>query len=293
MMNSVTLKTPAKVNLFLNVSGKQKSGFHLIETLFQAISIFDIITVSRDKVKEPKLRITGRFRTLLKQNGSDNLVLKARDKFYDYTKIPPEPLAITLEKNIPVSAGLGGGSSDAAAMLTALNKLYRTKLKLEEFYELGRELGSDVNFFFLGGTQLGFRRGDKLQPIPLKLNGNFIVLYPNLEISAKNAYQNLEKKVLTKSKNDYIIINLLKNIKKETLFDIAKNDLQTNLIKRFPILGELTELLRNAGARIALVSGSGSSVFGYFDTPLKINKIKIQKGILHFLARKCWGVAKR
>ncbi|MDD3626632.1 MAG: 4-(cytidine 5'-diphospho)-2-C-methyl-D-erythritol kinase [bacterium] len=292
-MNSISIKTPAKVNLYLNVSGKDQSGFHFIETLFQSISIFDFITVSKGNYRKDSLKITGKFKSLLKQNDPKNLIFKAKDRFFEYSGITPEPLKISLEKNIPVSAGLGGGSSDAAGTIVALDKLFKTKFNLDDYYKIGKELGSDVNFFYKGGTQLGFGRGEKLHPVKLSLNGYFLVLYPNLEISAKYAYQNLEKKVLTNNKNNYIIINLLKNIKKDKLFDIAKNDLQLYLIKTFPILGDLIALLRNAGARIALVSGSGSCVYGYFDTPPKLIKIKKHKGIAHFLAQKCWGVAKR
>ncbi len=286
------IKAPAKVNLFLNVSGKDGKGFHFIETLFQTISIFDIIEIEKTSTTELELFITGPFAGLLK-NTEDNLILKAANLFFKENLIPKTGLKIHLEKNIPISTGLGGGSSDAAAALVLLDELFKTGLTKKDFYSLGSKLGSDINFFFQGGSAIGYGRGEKLIPTDLELDGYFVILYPNFEISAKFAYENLQKKLLTNKENNYIIINLLKNIKKNKLFEIARNDLQDFLITKYPSLEKLTTLLKTAGAMISMVSGSGSSVFGYFDDCPDMDIFNDQKDLNIFLARKCWGVAKR
>ncbi|MCK4666449.1 4-(cytidine 5'-diphospho)-2-C-methyl-D-erythritol kinase [Candidatus Dependentiae bacterium] len=286
------IKAPAKVNLFLNVSGKDGKGFHFIETLFQTISIFDIIEIEKTSTTESELFITGTFAGLLK-NTEDNLILKAVNLFFKENSIPKTGLRIQLEKNIPVSAGLGGGSSDAAAALVLLDEIFKTKLTKEDFYSLGSKLGSDINFFFQGGSAIGYGRGEKLISTNLDLDGYFIILYPDFEISARFAYENLQKKLLTNKENNYIIINLLKNIKKNKLFEITKNDLQDFLITKYPSLEKLTTLLETAGANISMVSGSGSCVFGYFNDCPDMDIFNKQSDLNVFLARKCWGVAKR
>lgn len=247
-------KASAKINLGLHILGKREDGFHELESIFQAIPLFDFVELipsTEDSFHS--------YHKEIPESGGDNLCSQAlsllRNKGYT---IPP--YEIHLMKNIPIGAGLGGGSSDAVAVLKGLNQLENLQLSTKELKEFAAELGSDCPFFCDNSTALVKGRGEQLKPIDFKLNGKFIhLVYPNIHISTKTAYSSLDLEKTTKTN-----ISLPKSSAEwSTSFT---NDFEICLWKQHPELKEIKSQLLHAGAFYASLSGSGSSVFGILET---------------------------
>ncbi|MBI3252566.1 MAG: 4-(cytidine 5'-diphospho)-2-C-methyl-D-erythritol kinase [Candidatus Omnitrophica bacterium] len=255
------IRAPAKINLFLNVRRRRPDGTHEIETLFERVSLCDTLTLSPRKsgikleCSDPKI-----------PSGPENLAFRAAALLRAHTGVR-KGVFIKLEKKIPVAAGLGGGSSDAAAVLLGLNRLWRLHLSKKKLRELAFELGSDVPFFVLETSfALGRGRGEILKRIPA--HGRRIwhcLVKPPFGISTKAAYGALKTRHLTPQKPDAKM--LLHSIQKGdvgTLSKLLANSLELSLNKRVKTIFEIKESLKNQGAMASLMSGSGSSVFGVF-----------------------------
>jgi 4-diphosphocytidyl-2-C-methyl-D-erythritol kinase len=254
--NRISIEAPAKINLFLEVLGKRNDGYHEIETVMQEIDLVD--SLEFEEIDEGiKLECENSGIPL----NNTNLVYKAAELVLRECGITNGVL-VRLEKRIPVGAGLGGGSSDAAATLKALNSLWGIGLNDIELMELAAKLGSDVAFFIKGKTSLCRGRGEKVYPIEVKGEFNYLVVFPNVEISTTLIYGNL-KIDLTKNRKDvsffakamesFNVVNigkLLYNRLEETIFSLYPNLLQVkNLLECFDFCG-------------LLVSGSGSAIYG-------------------------------
>ncbi|MDD5688460.1 MAG: 4-(cytidine 5'-diphospho)-2-C-methyl-D-erythritol kinase [Elusimicrobia bacterium] len=239
-MAEVKLKANAKVNLFLDVLNKRKDGYHNIKTIFQEISLSDDIFIREIKkgikifCSNPKI-----------PTGKKNLVYKAADLLKKYFNIK-KGLEIKIKKRIPIGAGLGGGSSDAAAVLKGLNKLWNLKISKNIIIKMAKQIGADVPFFIEGGRCLATGIGDKLKKIPVK-DEFYVIVKPNFEISTKFVYSRL--KVLTKSKKKYSING-------------HYNRLEDVVIPLYPEIKRIKDKLVFYGADYSLMSGSGSCVFG-------------------------------
>jgi 4-diphosphocytidyl-2-C-methyl-D-erythritol kinase len=255
------LFSPAKINLFLNVLRKRADGYHEIETLFERISLGD----------EIRLELT-RSGTALKSSargvpsGPQNLAFKAAELLREETGCR-KGVRIHLKKRIPVAAGLGGGSSNAAAVLLGLNKLWRLRLSRPALLKLAARLGSDVPFFVLDVPRaLGRGRGEKLAAMGRPTEPNwYCVVKPPFGISTKLAYAGLSRISLTPQKADAKL--LLRSLQKgdpKSLSKLLTNSLELALNKRVRAISEIKKKLVSEGAFTALLSGSGSSVFGVF-----------------------------
>jgi 4-diphosphocytidyl-2-C-methyl-D-erythritol kinase len=245
---------PAKINLFLRVLRKRTDGYHDIFSLMQKISLHDELIFS--------LRPHG---IILNCTGTDlptndnNLIVRAAKTIFDYCDYQ-SGMEITLHKKIPMTAGLGGGSSDAATTLMALNKICSFNLKKNELLKIGSKIGADVPFFIFGNEALASGIGDKLKHLRNLPQLDLLLIKPPFELSTKMVYENLNLR-LTRGKNNYSIPPIL------DLSDIIQglhNDLESVSLKIYPELSDFKKMLFRHGALGALMSGSGPTVFGLF-----------------------------
>jgi len=245
---------PAKINLFLRVLRKRADGYHDIVSLMQKITLYDEL-IFYPRPKGIVLNCPGSNLP----THENNLVFRAAQAIFAYANYT-SGVEIKLTKKIPLSAGLGGGSSDAATTLMALNKICSFNLKKSELIKLGAEIGADVPFFIFGNNALASGVGDKLKALPDLPQINLVLIKPQFELSTKMVYENLNLR-LTRGKNNYSIPRFLK------MGDIIRelhNDLESVSLKMHPELNDLKQMLLRHGALGALMSGSGPTVFGIF-----------------------------
>lgn len=248
--------SPAKINLFLKVLKKRDDGYHDIVTVMQPVSIYDEISL---KITNGEgIVVTSDNKTI--PLDKTNLVYKAADALLSYTRLKRH-VAIKIKKRIPVAAGLGGGSSNAATVLTSLNSMLSTGLLTDNLLEIGAELGSDVPFFIHGGSVIAAGRGEKIEGIEIPKFW-YIIINPDFPVSTAWVYGNLH---LTNKQGNINILHLKKLLKSCTIEDILENDLEDVTVKRYPQIAEIKSFLTNIGAKGALMSGSGPTVFGVFE----------------------------
>ena len=261
-MASITLPAFAKINLSLRVTGVRADGFHGVETILQAIDLSDRVTCARRR---------GPFEIRCDMPGvptdSTNLAWKAADALWKAAGRDGEPrdAVITLQKNIPTQAGLGGGSSNAAAALRALRKLWKLPVADEEVHAVAARLGSDVPFFLVGGTALGLGRGDEIYPLE-QLPRHWVVLaIPPFGVATQDAYRWYDA---APQKRGRVRFSSTGGVEDRTrpLFHHVRfaNDLEAPVIERHPEIGQLKQRFTDCGAIMAAMSGSGSTVFGVF-----------------------------
>jgi 4-diphosphocytidyl-2-C-methyl-D-erythritol kinase len=254
-MNELTLRTPAKINLCLNVLGKRPDGYHEVEMVLQAVGLYDEVTV----------RLSGSGITVACDSaavpgGEGNIAWRAARAVLDLSS-RPDGIAVEIRKNIPVAAGLGGGSSDAAAVLVACNRLLGTGLDRKRLAGIGTGLGMDVPFFLYGPTALARGRGEVLERLPPPPKFWVLLVNPGFETSTAWVYKNLNFG-LTKKGDCTNIAGL--NVSQ--IAGSLHNDLETVTAAAHPAIGEMEQALREAGALGVRMSGSGPTVFGIFDT---------------------------
>jgi 4-diphosphocytidyl-2-C-methyl-D-erythritol kinase len=249
------------LNLRLEILDKRKDGYHEIRTLFQKIDLCDTLRFSL--VKERGIFLSTDHAGL--PVDKNNLICKAAQLILDNTD-SREGVSIHLAKRIPLGAGLGGGSSNAAATLKALNALLRTGLSGREMMEMGGRIGADVPFFFLGCGAIGTGIGERLQEVRLP-DLEYILLYPNFEVSTRWAYENFR---LTKTKNHLNIHKFLAT--PEEISQILMNDLEEVVSARYPQIRQMKNALTSTGALGSLMTGSGPSVFGLFSEKADADK---------------------
>jgi 4-diphosphocytidyl-2-C-methyl-D-erythritol kinase len=244
------IKAPAKLNIFLNVGKKREDGFHRIISLMTRIDLFDRMEITDSDTIE----IEG-MDNIPKE---DNLIYKAAVRLRDYADID-KGCKITVDKIIPEGAGLGGGSSDAAAVLKGLNKFWGTGLERKELAGIGKVLGSDVNFFLYDGPCLVRGRGEQVEEIEdaSPYGGSVVLIMPDIEISTRKVYENYPGGSLTEEKE---LNKIMENFREGNWPDVLRNDLQETVFKEFPILGSLYKRIINWGG-YPLLSGSGASIF--------------------------------
>ncbi len=262
VFKKLQFKTPAKINLGLHIHKKRKDGFHELETLLQMVAWFDQLTL---KGTSEKVELFCDAPGI--PNGETNLVVKAARLLQKHFSGRCGGVNIKLKKYIPSGAGLGGGSGNAAGVLLALNHLWDLKISREDLIAISSELGSDVPFFLTSPCAIGRGKGEILQPIENPINYYILMVYPNLPLSTSWVYGNLKLK-LTKSENNIsILANFLMRSEFAQLGAALYNDLEPVVFKRYPEILKIKNELLGSGAEGALLSGSGSTVFGIFDNP--------------------------
>ncbi len=255
----------AKVNIGLNVVNKRPDGFHDIEAIFYPVGLCDILEFIpvTDKTSNSSLASSG---IPVDGNPADNLCLKAYEVLKDRHGLPP--IKIHLHKNIPVGSGLGGGSSDAAYMLSALNDYFELNYSKKEMAGFAEQLGSDCAFFIDNAAAFSWGKGEKLEKISLNLKGYYIsIIHPCLSINTAQAYTRVRPKKPEKTLKETISNPIA------TWKNHIKNDFEDVISVQYPVITRIKEELYNNGALFAAMTGSGSSVFGIFKNPVKMNKI--------------------
>ncbi|HEX9779597.1 MAG TPA: 4-(cytidine 5'-diphospho)-2-C-methyl-D-erythritol kinase [bacterium] len=251
------LLAPAKVNLSLRVLGRRADGYHEIETVFQRVNLADELTFKR---RPAGLRLTSSDPAL--DVGDENLVIKAASVLRDATGAR-QGAAIHLTKRVPIAAGLGGGSSDAAATLIGLNHLWQLKLRQERLIELAAEIGSDVPFFLHNCPYaVGRGRGERCEPLESRLGLNQVLVVPEAALSTRDVYAGARFDLTPSRPFSNVVEHALTNGSLSELAQGIQNDLEPEAIRRCPVIPRIQERLRYLGCLSAHVSGSGPSVVG-------------------------------
>lgn len=257
------IRAPAKINLTLRVVGRRADGYHLLDTILVPVSLYDELDLRKVRIGRgknlPEL-IQIRCDHPAVPQDETNLVYRAAALIMRCSR-KPEPVLIRLKKNIPVGAGLGGGSSDAAATLIGLNRLLDLRLSTARLEKLALRLGADVPFFVRGKPARARGIGEKLRPVPKLPRLWAVILYPGFPVSTAGIYRRLGEK-LTKT-----IVNTSIAASPKTFDELTRrlvNDLEVVTLKGYPKIAELKRKLLRGGAPGVLMSGSGSSVFGIF-----------------------------
>ncbi len=259
-MTNIAFKTPAKINLGLHMLGKREDGFHELETLFQMVNWCDEIKIEccadglEMTCNQPDIPTDER-----------NLVIKAARLLQNRFPGRCKGAKIQLHKNIPHGAGLGGGSGNAAGVLLGLNFLWDLNLKQEELISIASELGSDVPFFLLSPCALGRGRGEILEPVKNSVRFYILMVYPGFALSTAWVYANLKLKLTKHENNISILKNFLMQSEFAQLGAAWTNDLEPVVFKEYPEIFAIKKQILALGAKGALLSGSGSTVFGLFD----------------------------
>ena len=257
-MNSIELQSSAKINLSIDIVGKYADGYHEVEMILQEIDLYDNINIEK---RNENIEVDCSVPFL--PSDERNLAYKAASVFFSYTGIRGGA-GITLDKRIPVSAGLGGGSSNAACVLAGLNILYEAGLTHREMESLSCDIGSDVTFFIKGGTALCKRRGDMVEPIETEIILDLLIIKPDIAVSTKEIYGAFDFNNIAVRPQTMNLIDALRANDSITVSRNLVNVLENVTLKIFPEIRELKNRLLELGALNALMSGSGSSVFGIF-----------------------------
>jgi 4-diphosphocytidyl-2-C-methyl-D-erythritol kinase len=261
-MRSVSLPSFAKINLDLRVLGTRADGYHDLRTVFQSLALFDNVTVTARR---------GRFAVTCDEpdipTDQRNLVWKAASLLHRVAtgkQSGPRDIAIDLRKRVPSEAGLGGGSSNAAMTLLALNKLWKLDLDLASLTRIGARLGADVPYFLVGGTALGLGRGDDIYPLADMPPVHVVILRPGFGVATSDAYTWFDEESRPR--------RAMKDPAPRPVppgwpawSATLRNDLEIPVVRHHPAIGRIRQSLVDAGARFAAMSGSGSAVFGLFE----------------------------
>lgn len=247
---------PCKINLGLQILTKRADGYHNLSTCFYPVPWTDILEI----IKSDSVSFSS---TGLPIPGSDNLCIQAYQLLKKDFNLPP--VKIHLHKIIPIGAGLGGGSSDAAHMLKVLNTIFNLGLTSVTLYEYASRLGSDCAFFIQDSPMLGSERGEVLSKIAVNLKDNFLIIVkPDIHIATAEAYAGVIPRTPSQT-----IENIL-GADPSTWKTVLKNDFEESIFKKYPQIKEIKDKLYAFGAMYASMSGSGSSVFGIFEKEIKI-----------------------
>jgi len=263
-MKKLERNSPCKVNLLLNILGKRPDGFHELETVFHPVALCDRLEFSRGgqgielSCNDPVLPVD-----------AANLVHRAAARFCESAGIR-DGIRIHLEKHVPLAAGLGGGSSNAANTLLALNELFGEPLPAGQLQHIAASLGSDVNFFLQNQPALAMGRGERivpLEPFPALQGAHFLLIHPGFGISTAWAYRELARfpsALNGQAGRAQYLVAQLQSADLGTAGRAFYNSLEAPALEKFPVLRLYQEFLRNHGAAATLMSGSGSTTFALF-----------------------------
>lgn len=269
-MNSIELKSRAKINLSIDVLGKRPDGYHLVEMIMQTIDLFDIIKIF--SLNEDKIIIRSNSKDI--PTDSSNIVYKAASLMKREFNIK-RGIEIYIDKNIPVAAGMAGGSSNAAAVLVGLNKLWNLNLNKNKLKELGLQLGADVPFCIEGEASLAENIGEKLTNIHgLSQDVFILVCKPELFVSTKEVYEAIDSKIIEKRPDNKLLIELLKENNIELLSKNMYNVLESVTKEKYPVIEEIERVMINNNALGSMMSGSGPTVFGLYNNKHDAEKCK-------------------
>jgi len=259
-MRRILVEAYAKINLGLSVLGRRKDSFHELRTVYQSVSLADRLDIRLTRGgTNVRLHTSGRYGV---PSGSQNLAVRAAEAVLKELGLRQQ-VVISLEKEIPPGSGLGGASSDAAAVLRAVPTLCGRPLPMERLLHLAAELGSDVPFFLVGGRAVGVSRGEEVYPLPETPRRHVVIHFPGEGMETSEAYRLLRRPRLTGS-NARPTIELFCGRTLDSAAPRPSNDFEPLLFQRLPRLAEAKRRLLSHGAELASISGSGSALFGMF-----------------------------
>lgn len=260
-MKEMRLRARAKINLGLDVLRRREDGYHDVRMIMQTVNIYDRITLRPREQAGIKVHTNLSYLPV----NENNLVYKAASLLFDEFQLSGG-LSIDLGKYIPVAAGMAGGSTDAAAVLFGVNRMYELGLSQQELMDRGVRLGADVPYCVMRGTALSEGIGEILTPLPPMPACSILVAKPGISVSTRYVYENLHANELTEHPD---IDGILDALKRQDLEDMARcmrdgNVLETVTAKAYPVIGQIKAMMEKNGALVALMSGSGPTVFGIF-----------------------------
>lgn len=272
----ITRNAYAKINLGLDVLRRREDGYHEVKMIMQTIGLHDIL--SFEESHDQTITLTTNDRPELPENVQENLIYKTA-RLLQETFHVRRGVRITLQKNIPIAAGMAGGSTDAAAVFHGLNELWKLGMSVGKMQELGVMLGADIPYCIVGGTALSEGIGEKLTPLPAPPEAVVLVAKPPISVSTKYVYEHLHANTLQKHPDIDGMIHALEEGSLIGMTDRMENVLETVTQKKYSVIQEIKELMMGEGALNSLMSGSGPTVFGIFEEQEKAEnaKRKLQK----------------
>ena len=270
----IKIKTPAKINLSLEIIDRLENGFHSLSSVMQTVSLYDYLTFTLTESNENQIILRGNSPKI--PYDEKNIIHKVLKLYLEEANINNAKIEVDIEKNIPTEAGLAGGSTNAAGALIAINNLFENKLNNKKIHSIAAKAGSDLNFCLEGGACLLSSRGEIIdEKLPYN-EFNIVILKPkDISVSTPLSYKEFSKNFFEK-KNPYYSTEICELFKKD--FDVNKlskflyNDLEKPAFMMHPELLEIKENLINSGCINALMSGSGSSIFGLYDKEIKLKE---------------------
>lgn len=255
----ITVKSPAKINLYLDILGRRADGYHDVNMIMQSVSLFDTVTVTQTDGNQINVSSNVDFTDSERQNTAS---VAAKEFFY-HTGIDNCGLDIHLEKKIPVCAGLAGGSADAAGVLVALNEVFKTGLSRNDLAEIGKKVGADVPFCIFGGTMVSTGIGTTLKRLELMVDCYIVLVKPKIFVSTQAAYEKSDEVMISESKDMKHIIQAINDKNLSMISQCMYNKFEKVL--RINEVYNIKEILRKNGALGTSMSGSGPSVYGIFN----------------------------
>ncbi len=266
-MKQIKLKAYAKINLGLDVLRKREDGYHEVRMIMQTVRLFDRLTMT--KIRKNHIYLETNLTFL--PTDERNIVYRAVKMIKEDFGIT-DGLRIELDKKIPVCAGMAGGSTDAAAALVGMNKLFQLKLSEKQLMEYGVKLGADVPYCIMKGTALSEGIGEKLSRLSPMPDCYILIVKPNINVSTKFVYENLNLPDLESHPDIDLLIQAIEKKDLHTLASNLGNVLESVTVKRYPVIEEIKQAMVAKGALGALMSGSGPTVFGLFDSEAKVRE---------------------
>ncbi|WP_099469282.1 4-(cytidine 5'-diphospho)-2-C-methyl-D-erythritol kinase [Konateibacter massiliensis] len=266
-MDQIKLKALAKINLGLDVVRKREDGYHEVRMIMQTINLYDKISIK--KIKEKDIKVKTNLYYL--PNNENNLVYKAAKLLLDEFHIE-QGVSINLEKYIPVAAGMAGGSTDAAATLMGVNKLFKLGLSKKQLMERSVVIGADVPYCIMRGTALAEGIGEELTPLKPFPKCHILIAKPGISVSTKFVYGNLKADEIKVHPDIDGMVQAIEENDLNGVLERMGNVLEDVTITEYPIIEEIKQFMRDNGALNAMMSGSGPTVFGIFNDYKKARK---------------------
>lgn len=258
-MEQICKNAYAKINLALDVLRKRTDGYHEVKMIMQTVDIYDTLTFTKREESGIILKTDKEGLS----SGTDNLIYKAAECLMKEAGIT-QGVEITLQKRIPIAAGMAGGSTDAAAALTGLNELFALDFSLEKLQKIGVTLGADIPYCLMGGCALSEGIGEILTKLPPPPQCILVIAKPPLNVSTKFVYENLHADSLPYHPDVDGMTEAIRDGSLEGITGRLGNVLETVTIQEYPVIDDIKKRMKNAGAENALMSGSGPTVFGIF-----------------------------
>ncbi len=258
-MTECRVEAPAKLNLTLDITGRRHDSYHILRMVLQTVTLCDYLLLRKT---EGGLQLQCDREDL--PCDETNLAYRAALAFFEHTGLPATGVQMVIEKNIPLAAGLAGGSADAAAVLVGLNTLFETELSLRTLCEIGLPLGADVPFSIVGGTVLAEGIGEIFDPLPSLPKCYFVIAKPQGGVSTQNAYALYDEHIPARRPDNDMMVAAVATGRLQSIGEELCNVLEE--VCPLPEVAAIKQTMLDSGALGALMSGSGSAVFGLFDT---------------------------